>query len=150
MFYTHVIAAVIGAALAATCTWQVQEWRAQTKELARSKASLRQLENAHAETIKLQDRVNTAQTKAALRERSLNADRNRLTAINSGLRDELATARRELPDATCDSTKRYATALSDVLGECTARLSEVAGAADRSANEVMLLRDSWPTNGAVD
>lgn len=149
MIYTHVAAALVGAALAATGTWQVQEWRAQKKELAQTKLVVRQLENAHAETIKLQSRVDSAQQAATLRERRLAADRSRLVALNNGLRDELAAARSVMPDATCDSLRQYATTLSSVYGSCRERLVEMGLHAQGHAIDSQKLIDGWPgRNGA--
>ena len=141
------------AALGAACAWgaysfQGSRYERQLSELRTeyAAAQVRAVEKAHAETIRLQERKDKAERLAEVRlaavSRSAAAARNE----RDGLRDELAASRVQLPDASCTSVKRFADTASIVIGECSARLVEVAEQADRAFGEVMFLQDAWPSN----
>lgn len=103
--------------------------------------------NALAETVRLQEAKDEAERKHQSRLADLRRDLARTRSVADGLRNDIATARATLPDATCGSVREYGIAASIVIGECSARLVEVAEHADRAIREVILLKDAWPTVG---
>lgn len=85
----------------------------------------------------------------ALKEANLRSQKNALAAAAANrtadsLRDQLATARAGLPQATCEAARNYAATLSDVFGSCTARLAELAKQADGHASDVRTMIEAWP------
>lgn len=62
----------------------------------------------------------------------------------NSLRDDLAAARAELPRASIESLRARVTALTDVFGECTTEITELAGQADRISVERDTLINAWP------
>ena len=120
-----------------------------------NKARLEQIAAAQAETDQWKKQAEEAEKSHA----KLTTEINRLTAVNSDLRAGLARLRGDLDRAragrmsqlteqTCPDT---AATLSDVLGECTAKIDELAGryaalaaAADRHAADAQRLIDAWP------
>lgn len=147
MIYTHLIAALVGAVIAA----KVQDWRmdAQLSQLKTeyATAQAQAVEKAHAETIRLQERTDAAQRLARKRQSALAADaagsRDALVSMSHTADDALRRA--EGSHATCLAT---AVAQGIVLGQCTTRLQQVASDADGHASDVQTLIEAWPT-GAV-
>lgn len=120
-----------------------------------NKARLEQIAAAQAETDQWKKQAEEAEKSHA----KLTTEINRLTAVNADLRTGVARLRSDLDRAragrmsqlteqTCPDT---AATLSGVLGECTARIDELAGryaelaaAADRHAADAQRLIDAWP------
>lgn len=142
------IAAAI-AAVAAAGAWSFQEAR-YGKQIAdihaeHSLALAAATAGAHAETLRLQEIVNAAERKNQVRIATLRRDRDRAHAVIDGLRNDLATARVALPDATCTSVRDYTATLADVFGECTAEVGRLAETADRHSLDAARLIEAWPT-----
>ena len=84
----------------------------------------------------------------ALDEANKTAQRNANAATNA--RAELDRLRRELANrtsitnSTCASARNYASTIGVVLGECAARLTEVAKDADGHAADSRAFQQSWP------
>ena len=84
----------------------------------------------------------------ALDEANKIAQKNAQAATSA--RSELDRVRRELANrtsianATCASTRNYASTLSTVFGECAARLTEVAKDADGHAADSRTYQQSFP------
>ena len=68
----------------------------------------------------------------------------RARSAADSLRDELASARTDLSNATESARAKYATAVEAVLGECSRELTEMGRLADGHANDAKTLIDSWP------
>ena len=116
---------------------------------------LAQIAAAQAETERRRKQAQEAEHAHA----KLQTEINRLVTVNADLRAGVARLRSDLDRAragrmsqltgeTCPDT---AAALSDVLGECTSRIDELAGryaalaaAADRHAADAQRLIDAWP------
>jgi hypothetical protein len=149
MIYTHAAAALAGAALAFAGAWQVQGWRmdAQLSQLKTeyATAQARAVEKAHAETIRLQTAKDDAERLAAKRQSDLARAAAAVRVERDGLRDELAAARVQLPDASCTSVRQYAATLSAVFGECSAEIEGLAGPAGGHASDSLKLQEGWPT-----
>lgn len=143
-----IVFAAVAALAGFTGAWQIQAMRHDaamaTIKTEYLKRDFKALENAHADTTRLQTRKDEAERKARARQIALAGDLARVRDVADGLRGELNATRVRLPDAACDAVRRYGVAASVVIGECSARLVEVAGQADRAAGEVMLLKDAWP------
>jgi hypothetical protein len=122
--------------------WRLAE-QASAIALEQSKGSFRALENAHAETIRIQEVTNEAVTKAQDQARS-----NALAARAAGferdrLRDDLANNRAALAGATPSSVAAYAETLGNVFEQCTREYLEVAAAADAHALDTDTLFTAW-------
>lgn len=148
MVYTHVAAAIVAAAAAATGAWQVQNWR-YTGQIARI-----QSEQAEAVADARQAAINEAtrlqaQKDHALHEAAQQAQRNAAAAAaarreSDGLRVELTEARLRMSSSTCASVRDHAAALSGVFDQCVRRLEGVAGKADGHALDARTLIQAWP------
>ena len=103
-------------------------------------------ENTRAIEAKWHATVAESERLAAVREADLVRSLNRTRVAADGLRNDLSAARSALPTASCPAVREYGIATSVVIGECSARLVEVAEHADRAIGEVMLLRDAWPVS----
>ena len=143
---------LIAAAIAATAAagaWSFQEAR-YGKQIAdihaeHSLALAEATASALSETVRLQEQLNAAEKNHARRLADLRRDRDRNAAVIDGLRNDLATARVSLPDATCDSVRNYTATLADVFGECTAAVGRLAEAADHHSADSARLIEAWPT-----
>ena len=120
-----------------------------------NKVRLEQIAAAQEETDEWKKQAEEAEKSHA----KLTMEINRLTAVNADLRTGVARLRgdidraragrmSQLTEQTCPDT---AAILSDVLGECTARIDELAGryaalaaAADRHAADAQRLSEAWP------
>lgn len=148
MLYTHIAAALISAAIAATGAWKVQSWRygeqiASMKQEA-SEATAKAVKAAMDKTLIDQKRKDDALIEANKRAQynAVAADSARRAAVS--LRDQLAAARASLPTISCEASREYASRLSEVFGQCTERLTEVARQADDATNAAMTLDHAWP------
>ena len=150
VIYTHVAAAILGAAIAATTAWGVQDWRLggqiaalqaqHATERAQAEADARGTEIAH------NTRLQEAQNAATAKETALRRDAAGVRTELAGLRDELAATRTQLASATRASLVDRAAALTDVFEQCTSRYSELAEKADRHAIDAGRLWQAWPVN----
>ena len=125
--------------------WIVQGWRMETKlsELRTeyATAQFQALEKAHAQTIRLQEKADTAARKSAARQSALAND---ISAARSEL-ERLQDIARSASANSCPAAANPAAALADVFQQCSARLQELAAKADGHANDVRALIDAWPT-----
>lgn len=112
--------------------WQAESAAAQAKARADEQRIAKQTQEA----------INAART----REQRNKADADRARAESVSLRDELATARRDLPSASCTSLREHAAALNDVFGQCAAQLERLAATADGHASDALMLEQAWPTS----
>lgn len=148
MIYTHILAGLIGAAVAATGAYKVQDWRygeqiASMKQEA-SEATTRAVKAAMDKTLIDQKRKDDALMEANKRAQynAVAADSARRAAVS--LRDQLATARADLSSATIDASRNYAAALSDVFGQCVDEYRGLAEKATGHATDSMMYQAAWP------
>lgn len=155
MISTHVAAALLSAAIAATSTWHVQGWR-MGAQVQTDKTALETLRREHAEsltratasalnaTIQWQkvkdDAIESAQQRA--KTQAANAAAARRDA--DGLRNTLAAASLRLPDATHAACTEYAAAVGGLLDQCGRAYQELAEQADGHASDVRVMLDAWP------
>lgn len=144
----YIIAAILSAALGFGAAWKYQSHKygeqIATMQKDAAQATTKAVKAAMDKTQADQQRKDDA-----LREANLRSQKNAIAAAAanrtaSSLRDQLATARAGLPQATCEAARNYAATLSDVFGQCTERLTELAAKADGHASDAKTLAESWP------
>ena len=101
-------------------------------------------ERARQREQQLAKKAQEANDAATKRETKIRADAARTRAERDRLRDELAASKRDLPGASCEAVRERASALTDVFGECAARLEGLAGQADPHASDAVKLLEDWP------
>lgn len=148
MIYTHLAAAIGGAALAAVIAWQVQAWRYDA-QIADIKAAHVQAHNLAAEEATRIFRANTEKYQGALndarvREAALRRDLAAADSESDGLRAQLSDAARRIAAAPSSAVAEYATTVGELLTDCSRSYQELGGAADGHAADVRTLRDAWP------
>jgi len=87
--------------------------------------------------------ANDARTKA---EQTLLNTVNANRALVGGLRKQLDTYNADLSNQPPSALVARIDTLSDVLGECSSRYTEVAAKADGHAADALMLQKAWPTN----
>ncbi len=107
-------------------------------ETIKAVAQARAQEQAH--TRKVQESLNAANTRAQKAQAA--ADIARRAA--DSLRDDLSTARADLPGASPGSVREYTATLQTVLGECTREVERLATAAQGHASDALTLQEAWP------
>ena len=152
MIPTHILALLVGALMA----WGAQGWRL-GEQVQAGKTALETLKREHAEsltratgsalnaTLKWQkakdDAIDRAQQRAKAQAHSADIARRE----RDSLRNTIAAASLRLPDATPSACTEYATAVSGLLGQCTAQYQELAAVADGHVSTIRLMQDAWPT-----
>lgn len=144
---TTAIACLASAAIAAAGAWAYQghRYNAQLAEvqLSYSKRDFTALEAQYADTIRLQKKAEDAQAKAAVRIRTLAADRDILRGAVERMRNDLTATSNDATD-TGAATADNAAAARVVSAECADALATMAGHADGWRSEAMTLREAWP------
>ncbi|MFN9473763.1 hypothetical protein [Acidovorax sp.] len=148
LLITHTAAAVLGAALAATAAWQLQDWRlggqiaalhaTQATERARAQQATWAAERATA--IRYQGALNEART----REAALQRDADRARAESDGLREQAADAARRIASAAPAAVAEYATAVGELFADCSRSYQSLARKADGHAADARALSEAWP------
>ena len=144
------IACAISAALAAAGTWAFEDARHRAElgeiRLEQSTAVLLAQTQARAAeqsiTRKYQEALNAAQT----RQIALRADADSARAESDRLREQSADAARRIAAAPPAAVAEYATAVGELLADCSQRYQELGGKADGHAADVRTLIDAWPGN----
>lgn len=148
MIYTHLAAAIGGAALAAVMAWQVQAWRydAQIADTATQHAVALASANQKAldETIKMQRTKDGAIKAAEQRARTQAANAAVLRSERDGLRAQLAATTVLLPSASCSSVREYTATLNGLFDQCAGAFEDMAGKAAGHAADSRLILESWP------
>lgn len=143
MIYTHVAAALLAAAIAATGAWKVQDWRYGAKEMERVEQELNDERVRAATQIRREEAVIAAQNQAQARARSLRMDADGARAAADGLRVATAEALRSAAASHAACTER-----ADSLGKLLVTVEEagrnMAAIADGHANDAQTLMDAWP------
>jgi hypothetical protein len=144
---TTAIACLASEAIAAAGAWAYQGHRydAQLAEvqLAYSKRDFTALEAQYAETVRYQQKADTAAKNAAARVRGLAADRDILRGAVERMRNDLTATSNDATD-TGAATADNAAAARVVSAECADALATMAGHADGWRSEAMTLREAWP------
>ncbi len=148
MIYTHIAAALLGAAVAATSAWGIQGWRlgGQIAEArATYAAALAQSEaDARAAQITIDTKYQEALNAARNREALLRTELDHLRRVSDGLRNQNADAARRLAAAPPAAVLEYATALGAVFEDCRAAYGGMVEKADGHAADVRTLTAAWP------
>lgn len=137
-----IIAAIIAAASFGTA-WRIQDWRFDAKEKTHEEQKLVQVQHSAAVQIRRADNVIVAQNAATSRAVALRTDRDSVISELARLRDTLA---RPVPGAgaTGDACTERTDPARELLSECAAQLTDLAGKADRHASDAMTLQQGWP------
>lgn len=116
-----------------------------------NKATKQQMEDARiaeaanrATESRLKTQVIEAQNEAQDRIKKLEVDSAAARAQSDGLLRDLAAVRTILPSLTVDAVRQYAATATDVLGECAARYTDVAGKAQGHASDSLMYQQAWP------
>lgn len=144
MIYTHLITAMIAAGLAFAGAWTIQSGRFDAKELERVEQQIVADQESRTIERKWSESVITAQNDARAREVALRRDADLARTESDGLRDDLATIRRQLPGLSDDAVRQYADTISVIFDQCSRKYQEVAGAASSHASDITTLGDAWP------
>ena len=133
------LASLLGAALYAVyhAGWNAREVVA-LQEKAMAEAQLKAVET------NWRNKYDASLRASADREQKIRADARSARAAADGLRAQLATTAREFANYSPAAVVDAAAALTDVLGQCTQRYTELAEAADRHASDIKTMIDSWP------
>jgi len=135
------------AAAAAWGGWAVQGWRMgeriQAMQAQAALAAHKQLEQAHAETLRLQAQADAAARQHAARAAALAHDAAGVRTALVSLSDA-ADAALHAAKSTHAACIDRATAFRIVFEQCTGRLESVAGHADALRNDRQALIDAWP------
>lgn len=142
------IACAISAALAAAGTWAFEDARHRAElgeiRLEHSTAELRAQTQARAAeqsiTRRYQEALNAAQT----RQITLRADADSARAESDRLREQSADAARRIAAAPAPAVAEYASAVGELLADCSRRYQELGAKADGHAADVRTLIDAWP------
>ena len=142
MIYTHAIAALVAAVIAAFGAWQVQDWRIDAIKTEQARQALKAIETAQAETLKLQEVKDEA-----LRRANARASQNQIAADGARseldrLRDTIAASDTAAP--SCPARPDAAATARALLAECAARYSDLAAKADRHASDAVTIQQAWP------
>ena len=148
MIHTTAIACLASAAIAAAGAWAYQGHRydAQLAEvqLAYSKRDFKALEAQYAETVRYQQKADTAAKNAAARVRGLAADRDILRGAVERLRGDLAENSSRYAEATEQARANYTAAVGAVLADCAGEIGELAVKADGHVIDIRRLHEQWP------
>lgn len=155
MISTHVAAALLAAAIAASGAWHVQGWRTQG-QVQSGKAALETLKREHAEsltratgaalnaTIAWQKEKDDAIDRAQQRAKSQAASAAAARRDADSLRHALAAASLRLPDASHAACAEYGATAGGLLGQCAAQYQELARSCDGHVSDVRLMMEAWP------
>lgn len=140
----YIAAALIGAAIAGFTAWEAQEARIARIKMQHAEAQAQATAKALATTAQMQkdkdDAIQQAQERA--QQNAAAAAAARRTA--DSLRTQLASANSHLANATHATCTQYASTAAELLGQCAARYSDVAAAADGHLADVRLMQEAWP------
>ena len=137
------VLAAIGFAGGFGTAWKIQAGNINAKEAAHAKQELANVQQSAASDIRRLDNAITAQARATHRAVALRAD---LDSAHSEL-GRLGNAINSPVPITCDATSTGAipaTTGNQLLLECAAELTDLAGKADRHASDLRTLIEAWP------
>ena len=117
-------------------------WDAERSEqaIALAKANEQARAKERAQQAKVTEAIDAANTRAKKSQAAAAAARR----VADSLRDDLDTARTNLPGASCTSTRDYTATLKGIFGECTREVERLAAAAQGHASDALTLQQAWP------
>jgi len=134
---------LLSASIAFGAAWQVQDWRYAAKEKEHETHRATMLEQQRmADAVQL-ERLGTVQKAAETRALALRHSASDARRESDGLRGAIVTLSRIPPTDATASTDR-ATAVGELLADCSDRYQTVAAIADRHASDVQTLSEAWP------
>ena len=148
MIYTHVLAAILAAALAGWGGWAVNGWRL-GEQIATIKAAQIEAVNAATREARATEsrrfkEVQDAQANATKRAQVARADSAAARTELDRLRDAIAARPVCLPGDTASASPERTDTAGLVLAECGQALTDLAATADRLHADRMMLLESWP------
>ena len=147
MMYTHVAAALLGAALAGWAGWSVQGWRMGEQIAALKTAQAEAVNTATREARATESRryqgVQDAQVKSAQRAAQARRASDAARTSGDGLRDDLAAGLRASEESAA-ACHQHAATVSRLLDQCQQDYRGMASTAQGHAGDVMLLLEAWP------
>lgn len=138
------MALLIGATLGGWGAWWLAGLKADRLERDRLRDTLRVINAAQDETIRLQGVKDVAIEKANRRAQANATAAAGARTERDQLRNDLADARARLPTLSHQACLVRAAALDAVLDQCAGAVESLAGKADRHANDAMTLNEAWP------
>ena len=141
--YTYVATAILAAALSATGTWKIQQWRMDAKEKEHVEQILDAERRAAAKAIRNQETVIAAQSEAARRAIDLRRDAAGARAAADGLRSATDQTLRDAA-ASLNACLERANTLGELLITVEEAGRGMAEKADLHANDARTLSDAWP------
>lgn len=144
MIYTHLIAALLSAAMAFGGAWQIQNWRQGAKDKDRAELQITLDRESRTLERKRSQNVIDAQNSARVRDVALRRDSDLARAESDGLRDDLATLRRQLPGLADNAVRQYADESTKLLTDCAERYRGLAAEADILWSDRKTIIDAWP------
>lgn len=138
------IALLIGAVLGACGAWYLAGLKADRLERNRLRDTLKLINAAQDETIRLQGVKDAALEKSNRRAKANAAAAADARSELDGLRNDLADARARLPSLSHQACLDRASALETVFAQCAGDLEGLARKADGHANDAVTLDDAWP------
>ena len=148
MIYTHALAAILAAALAGWAGWSVHGWRLGEQIATIKAAQLEAVNTATREARATESRryqeVHDAQVKSAQRAQVARSDADHARTELDRLRDDIAARPVCVPGDTAGSGPERTDTAGDLLMECGAAFTELAGKADRLNADRLMLLESWP------
>ena len=148
MIYTHIAAALIGAAVAAVSAWQVQNWRygEQMAEIRHDQAVASKEAEKFARQAETQRRsdVDEAIRNSTVRAIAARRDADAARSELDRLRDATRATRGGVPGESASACAERADTAGQLLGACAAEAQELARIADRHASDARTLVEAWP------
>lgn len=141
---THLLAAIVAGAGSFYVAWQMQAGNVTAVELKHANAVIQAKDTADAAWRGIVGNAIAATVAATGRE---TATRSRLDGARNeldGLQRDLEAANARLATATPAACIERATALSAVLDQCAGAYQDMAGKAERHANDIQTLTEAWP------
>ena len=141
--YSHMVTSFVASVVAATVTYQVQEWKFDSKEKAHVESQLANVRLSAAASIRRQDNVIEAQNEATARMVRLRRDADNVRTQLARLRNALDMPRPNTSTVTQDACPEPANPLKELFSQCAGDLTDLAEKADRHTSDVKTLVDSW-------
>lgn len=139
-------AALAAAVVVGYFTWADHIGDAREAKVLAKVAAARAAENAKNEKITSDWKKgkDNALTEANKRAQVAEAARDKLAAVNRGLRDELTDQRGKLSTASIVAVRQYAATANTVFGECSAAYERLAAEASGHASDSLMYQQAWP------
>lgn len=153
--YAYLVAMLIGIGIGGGTAWKVQGNRyehvisgmvvdAAKKEADAKDALVKASETARLAEQALSTKYQGALNEATKREVALRADLDATRRTAGGLRDTIATIRSQVAGYSQPAAAATASAAAELLGICADEYRAVAEAADRHAQDSLMLLEAWP------